>query len=337
MATLVGLGLSAMHSTNALASAPDSLAAQKAKYKRPKKVLYTAENAYSKEREQLGRMLFFDPRVSSSNVMSCATCHNPSFSWGDSLGKGVGHGHKQLGRKTPTILNLAWTEKMMWDGRLSFLEAQALGPIGSPGEMNMTMDGPEGLAAKISGIKGYNPLFAKAYPGEAISPAVIGKAIAVYERGVVSGEAPFDRWIAGNEKAISAEAKAGFALFNGKAKCADCHSGWSFSDGSFQDIGINDDDIGRGKFVNIASQQHAFKTPGLRNITLRGPYMHNGSGANLEEVVAFYNRGGDVRRESVSTSIAALGLNGDEQKAIIAFLGTLTGKDKPVELPIFPR
>lgn len=313
------------------------ISALKASYKRPSKIAYADTNKYSKAREQLGKMLFFDPRLSSSNMISCATCHNPSFAWGDGLAKGVGHGHKQLDRKTPTILNLAWTEKLMWDGRFNFLEDQALGPISNEAEMNMKMDGPDGLVVKIESIKGYKELFAKAYPGEQITPEVIAKALAVYERGVISGKAPFDRWIDGDEKAISAEAKRGFEVYNGKGNCAACHSGWTFSDGSFQDIGIPDDDIGRGKYLKMTSQQHAFKTPGLRNITMRAPYFHNGSASSLEAVIDFYNRGGDVKRDSLSSSIRPLHLTPEEKRALITFLTTLTSHDKAVDLPILPR
>jgi cytochrome c peroxidase len=319
------------------AGAEGGVADMKKKYRRPKSIPYLETNKYSKEREALGKMLFFDPRLSGSNAISCATCHNPSFGWGDALPKGVGHGHKELGRKTPTILNLAWTERLMWDGRFNWLEGQALGPIGSEAEMNMKVEGPEGLAAKIKGIKGYVDLFEKAYPGDEITPEVIAKAIAIYERGVVSSDAPFDHWLKGNEKAISPAAKEGFKLFNTKARCASCHSGWSFTDGSFHDIGVKDDDIGRGKFLRLTSQQHAFKTPGLRNITQRGPYLHAGSEPTLESVVDFYDRGGDAKRDSLSAEIKPLGLTAQEKAAVVEFLKTLTSVDKPVDLPVLPR
>ncbi|OYZ22960.1 MAG: hypothetical protein B7Y39_06830 [Bdellovibrio sp. 28-41-41] len=320
-----------------VAWASSDLSDLKAKYARPKSIPYLDDNKYTEEREILGKNLFFDPRLSGSNSISCSTCHNPSFAWGDGLAKGVGHGHKVLGRKSPTVLNLAWTEKLMWDGRFNWLEGQALGPIGSEAEMNMKMEGPGGLVEKIKGIAGYRELFAKAYPGEELKLELIAKAIAVYERGIISGEAPFDRWINGDEKAISDIAKQGFQIFNGKANCVACHSGWSFTDGSFHDIGVKDNDIGRGKFLKLKSQQHAFKTPGLRNITLRGPYMHGGNEKSLEDVVEFYNRGGNVKRESLSASIKPLNLSADEKKALVAFMSTLTSKDKPVDLPILPR
>jgi cytochrome c peroxidase len=331
------VGAVAASITFAFASVDEGTKALKVQFKRPKDIPYLDDNKFTKDRETLGKALFFDPRLSGSNAISCATCHNPSFTWTDGLSKGVGHGHKELGRKTPTIINLAWTERLMWDGRFNYLEGQALGPIGSEAEMNMKMDGPNGLAEKIKTIKGYQDLFAKAYPNQTITNELIGKAIAVYERGVVSKTAPFDKWIAGNEHAISDDAKVGFKVFTGKANCVACHSGWNFSDSSFQDIGIKDNDIGRGKFLKMTSQQHAFKTPGLRNIALRAPYLHNGSEATLEEVVEFYNRGGDAKRDSVSPSIKPLGLTADEKKALVAFLETLTSKDDPVPLPLLPK
>lgn len=306
----------------------------KENFKRPTEINYLSDNAYTKEREILGKNLFFDPRLSGSNSISCATCHNPSFAWGDGLAKGVGHGHKQLGRRTPTILNLAWTEKMMWDGRFTHLEGQALGPIGSEAEMNMLVTE---LANKIKNVEGYKELFKAAYPGQQISNELIAKALAVYERGIVSGPAPFDKWIDGDEKAISEDAKKGFVIFNTKANCVACHSGWRFTDDSFHDIGIKDDDIGRGKYLKLTSQQHAFKTPGLRSITLRGPYMHNGQESTLTQVIDFYVRGGDVKRESLSDSIKPFKITNQEKKQIEAFMKTLTGGDKPVEFPILPR
>ncbi len=304
---------------------------------RPKNIPYLDDNKFTTEREILGKMLFFDPRVSGSNMISCATCHNPSFAWGDGLARGVGHGHKELGHKSPTVQNLAWTEKLMWDGRFTHLEGQALGPIFSEDEMNMKMTGEGNLADKITAIEGYRALFEKAYPQEKITHELIGKALGIYERGLVSAPAPFDKWIAGNEKAITDSAKRGFLIFNTKANCVTCHSGWNLSDGSFRDIGVNDQDIGRGKFLKLTSQQHAFKTPGLRNINQRQPYMHNGSEKTLEDVINFYDRGGDVKRESVPMEIRQLNLTTAEKKDLKEFLISLTGTEKPVTLPILPR
>jgi len=301
---------------------------------RPKSIPYLEDNQYTKERDLLGKMLFFDPRLSGSNSISCATCHNPSFAWSDGLPRAIGHGHKELARKSPTISNLAWTEKMMWDGRFSHLEGQALGPIGSEAEMNMNLDG---LADKIKKIAGYRDLFQKAYSNQEITPELVAKAIGVFERGVVSGNAPFDLWVAGDESAISEDAKKGFVLFNTKANCVACHSGWRFTDDSFHDIGLAGTDIGRGKFLKLASQQFAFKTPGLRNVSLRGSFMHDGSKQDLAQVIEFYIKGGSEKRESLSDSMKPLELTQVEKRQLLDFLKTLTSKDKKVEFPILPR
>ncbi len=312
----------------------------KADYKRPAKIPYPAENPYSKAKDELGKTLFFDPRVSGSQVMSCGTCHNPSFSWGDQLNKGIGNNHKELGRRSPTILNLAWGTRMFWDGRAANLEDQATGPIESEGEMNMKIDGPNGLLARMSILPKYGEMFDKAFPeskGHAINKENIGKAIATYERGIVSGTASFDKFISGDEKAISNSAKNGFLVFNTKGNCSSCHSGWAFTDHSFQDIGIADEDIGRAKILpKLASMQHAFKTPTLRNVDQRGPYMHNGSERTLADVVEFYNRGGDKRRENTSTFVKELHLTEIEKADLVAFLKTLTSVDAPQSLPILP-
>src|SRR5215510_7105992 len=184
----------------AVGDAPPTVTELKAKYQRPAAIPFPAENTHTKERETLGRTLFFDPRLSASQIMSCGTCHNPALSWGDGLPKAVGHGMNTLERRTPTILNLAEAERLFWDGRATSLEEQALGPIQAPGEMNMKLDV---LIPRLRDIGGYRPLFDRAYPGEAISGDTLGKAIATFERTVVSGVAPFDEWLAGRESAIS--------------------------------------------------------------------------------------------------------------------------------------
>ncbi len=304
-------------------------------YKRPDSTPFPMHNSYTQERELLGRTLFFDPRLSGSSWISCATCHSPGFSWGDGLPKAIGHGMKELGRRTPTILNLAWSELFFWDGRAASLEEQALGPIAARGEMNLALDD---MIAKVKTIPGYKELFEKAYPSEPISKETVAKAIATFERTIVSGNSPFDGWMKGDEAAISEQAKRGFLLFNTKAKCATCHSGWRFTDDSFYDIGLPGSDIGRGKLFNeIEVMQFAFKTPTLRNIDRRAPYMHNGSRKNLEEVIEHYNHGGSVKRPSLSPEIKPLDLSEQDKIDLIAFLNTLTSSDKPVEFPSLPR
>lgn len=307
----------------------------KASYKRPTNIPFPEDNPFSAAKAKLGQVLYFDPRLSRSNMQSCASCHNPSFAWGDGLPKGVGDGMHQLGRRSPTILNSAWSEVLMWDGRFETLEEQALGPIEAEVEMNMPIDE---LIAKLSQIEGYPPLFADAYGGDPdITAEKIAMAIATYERTVISGEAPFDRWIKGDLTAISTSAQRGFELFNQKARCSLCHSGWRFTDDSFHDIGLPDDDIGRGaELPGIVKMQHAFKTPGLRNIDHRGPYMHDGSLKTLSDVVDHYDRGG-IKRPSLSEEMKPLELTEQEKKDLVAFMEALTSDDRPVVYVQLPR
>jgi cytochrome c peroxidase len=308
--------------------------AARAKFKRPTSTPFPKENACTAERAALGKALFFDPRLSAANSISCASCHNPGFSWGDGLPKGIGHGSKEVGRRTPTILNVAWGELYFWDGRAESLEEQALGPIAAPGEMNLPLDK---MVDKVKSIAGYKPMFEKAYPGEGIDEKIVAKAIATYERTVVSGIAPFDEWIAGKETAISEKAKHGFDLFNTKALCVQCHSGWNFTDDGFHDIGLLSTDLGRGAHLTqIEAVQYAKKTPTLRNVDRRAPYMHDGSQRTMEEVVDFYNEGGKVKRPSLDINIKPLGLTPTEVDALCEFMHALTSVDPPVTIPQLP-
>jgi cytochrome c peroxidase len=304
------------------------------KYRRPAAPDFPPSNQFTDERELLGRTLFFDPRLSGSQFISCATCHNPGFGWGDGLPKGIGDGMKSLKRHTPTILNSAYGDLMFWDGRADTLEAQALGPIKSAAEMNMPLGQ---VVERVASISGYRPLFEKAYPGQGISDDTIAKAIATFERTIVSGKAPFDLWIDGDERAISERAKHGFDLFNHKAGCAQCHIGWNFTDSGFHDIGVNDEDLGRGALLKLEAMQHAFKTPTLRNASLRGPFMHNGSEKSLESVIDFYNAGGKAQRVSLAPEIHPLHLTAEEKADLMEFLSTLAKNDKPIVLPTLPR
>jgi cytochrome c peroxidase len=314
---------------------PDpSRAKWRLEYLRPATIPFPADNLYSKDREILGWTLFFDPRLSGSKSTSCASCHNPGFSWGDGLSKGVGAGMKQLERRTPTILNAAWSDLLFWDGRAEDLEQQALDPITGAGEMNQPLDA---MIQTVDGIDGYRALFARAYPGEPVNEKTVARAIATFERTIVSGDAPFDRWISGDEDAISSEAKRGFDLFNGKAACARCHSGWNFTDNGFHDIGIEGSDRGRGVRLPLAAMQFAFKTPTLRNADRRAPFMHDGSEPTLEDVVEFYDRGGKAKRPSLAPEIVPLNLSPQEKKELVELMRTLTSVDKPTEVPLLPR
>jgi cytochrome c peroxidase len=306
----------------------------RAKYARPEAVPYPADNVPSAAKTLLGVTLFFDPRLSVSNFIACSTCHNPGFSWGDGMARGIGHGMKTLGRRTPTALNLAWTPLLFWDGRAETLEQQALGPIQAPGEMNL----PHGeMVKKLTNIPGYLPMFAAAFGDSTITKERVGKAIASFERTLVSTEAPFDRFIAGDDHAISAAAQRGFALFNDKCSCAKCHTGWRLTDDGFHDIGLLSEDIGRGSILPLDSMQHAFKTPTLRNVAERAPYMHDGSEATLEQVVDLYDHGGRVKRASLSDDIKPLRLSIAEKHDVVEFMKTLSSRGPTVEVPALPR
>ncbi|NQV99614.1 MAG: c-type cytochrome [Rhodospirillales bacterium] len=327
-----------------------TLAEMKAEYQRPTSVPYPEDNPYSVDKAELGKKLFFDPRLSGNNQLTCAFCHNPSLGWGDGHSLGFGAGMGRLGRRTPTILNLAWSEPLMWDGRFDTLEEQALGPVGAGVEMAQNL---ETLVAELEEVKGYQVLFNIAFPGTGISLDNIANAIATFERTVISSIAPFDLWVGGDEDAISASAKRGFELFNTKARCSECHSGWNFTDDSLHDIGLPNDareekaadgsmikiegDIGRGEFFkDNPALQYTFKTPGLRNLPARAPFMHNGSLHSLEDVISHYNTGG-YKRPSLSRSMKPLALTDDEAKDIKSFLLTLVSNDPAVTVPILPR
>ncbi len=301
---------------------------------RPNAIPFPEENPYSVEKAELGKMLFFDPRLSGSNLLSCASCHNPSFGWEDGQPTGAGHGMNRLGRHTPTVLNLAWGEIFMWDGRMDSLEEQALGPIQADVEMAQPLDE---LIAELQAIEGYRELFAAAFPDQEISEETIGQAIATYERTIVSNRAPFDHWVDGDESAISESAKRGFVIYNTKANCVACHSGWNMTDDSFHDIGLDTDDVGRAAEMNDMPEfKHAFKTPGLRNIVERAPYMHNGSLATLGEVIDHYATG-FAERPSLSDDIKPFELSAAEKDDLIAFLESLSSEDDPVEIPVLPN
>jgi len=308
--------------------------ALKALFRRPTSIPFPKDNPYTPEKAALGKRLYFDTRLSVSSAQSCGSCHSPSFGWGDGLEVGVGFGMHKLGRHSPTVVNAAWSSIFMWDGRLPTLEDQALGPIQSEGEMNMPLDK---LMVRLNAISEYKPMFDRVFQQEGMTPKTLAKAIATYERTIVSEPAPFDAWIEGDEKAISEEAKRGFTVFNAKAQCAACHEGWNFTNEGFQDIGLPSDDVGRGQYLpGVLKMKHAFKTPSLREITRRGPYMHDGSMATLEQVVDHYDIGG-VDRPSRSDLMRPLHLTTQEKSDLVTFLKTLSSNLTPTAAPVLPR
>lgn len=319
------------------AAPPPTLAELMQLYQRPESVPFPPDDPYSEAKDKLGRMLFFDPILSGSRKVACASCHNPGLAWADGRKLAAGAGQMEL--HTPTLIDVAWVPILGWDGKYPSLESVAFGPLLSP--LNMDNTEPE-IISRLASIRGYVQAFEQAFPGGETDPPItrphIEQAIATFERTIVSTHAPFDRWIAGNQTAISESAKRGFVLFNGKAGCAECHQGPSFTDYSFHDIGIaREDDIGRARlFPTSVKLQHAFKVPTLRDVARRAPYMHDGSLPTLEAVIDEYNTGG-IDRPSRSSLIHPLGLTEGEKRDLIAFLNTLTGDPKPFEVPVLPR
>jgi cytochrome c peroxidase len=305
------------------------------KYKRPSEIPYPKDDPYSEAKFKLGRTLFFDPILSGSNSRSCETCHNPGLSWGDGQPRAIGENQQPLPVRAPTLLNVAWTPKLGWDGHFRDLEAVGIAAITSPGNMNLS---DKALPERLSAIPGYLDAFDAAFGEGDITVNKVEMALATFERSIVSSEAPFDRWLNGDDTAIGEAAKRGFALFNGKANCAACHTGWAFTDSSFHDIGTaHDGDVGRGRlFPSSVALTYAFKTPTLRDVAHRAPYMHDGSVPTLEAVVDLYDRGG-IDRPSRDVEIHPLGLSAEEKADLIAFLRTLTGAAQPVSIPTLPR
>ncbi|MEM7190527.1 MAG: cytochrome c peroxidase [Pseudomonadota bacterium] len=308
-------------------------AADREDFKRPLRIPFPENAPYSPLAATLGKMLYFDPRISGAQNMSCASCHNPSFGWEVPLESAVGAQNVPLARHAPTILNLAWVEPLFWDGRAATLEDQARGPITADVEMNAPMSE---VVDRLEEIPAYREAFANAYPTEGLTEDTVLRAIATYERTVVSAWSPFDRWVDGDEEAISSAAKRGFDLFVGKANCATCHGGWNMTDNLFHDIGLATDDIGRAA-VDPANPmaQYAFKTPGLRNIAHRSPYTHNGGIVDLYGVIQHYISGG-IQRPSLSPSMQPIPLTEEEVKDLLAFLDTLSAEEAAVPTPILP-
>jgi cytochrome c peroxidase len=313
----------------------DDVALIRANYHRPATIPFPSSNPYSEAKSALGQMLFFDPLLSRSRTRSCATCHNPSLSWGDGLPHAIGEDPKGLPLRAPTLIDVAFTEPLGWDGKFRNLESVAFGPITNPANMNLT---ESELIARLSAIPAYGDAFANAFGDGSVTRPRIEAALATFERSIVAGQSPFDRWIMGDEAAISASAKRGFQIFNGKARCSTCHNGPSFTDGSFHDIGTaQNDDIGRGRlFPRSEKLRYAFKTPTLRDVARRSPYMHDGSVATLEDVIELYDKGG-IDRPSRSPSIRPLSLGASEKKDLVAFLQTLNASSPLVTFPRLPR
>lgn len=289
---------------------------------------------------ELGRHLFFDPRLVLSEDQSCASCHSPHMGYADgvALDLAAHKGGKQATRNSPTVYNLSEAPVLHWDGRTpdgqcftakDTGEDVCLAPLESQAFKSMrSRKIYRGFLPKVQQDEGYRAMFRAAFPPDgAITHVNMARAIAAFERSLVSNDSAFDRYLAGDERALSPEAVRGLALFEGKAQCIACHNGAHFTDWRFHNIGVDSDDPGRGAKVKSDAEQvefrGAFKTPGLRNVALTAPYMHDGSIGTLQQVVAFYDRGGD-RSANLSPLIAPLGLSAQDRWDLVAFLHALT-------------
>lgn len=296
---------------------------------------YPSDNQPTAERINLGRHLYFDLRLSRDHSMSCASCHSPLKGWADGQPRAVGFGKAELGRHSPTVLNTAFNTAQFWDGRAATLEKQAVGPIMAAGEMNMPSE--EQVLATIQNAPEYKGLFEAAY-GEGPSMNTIGRAIAAFERTIVSGPSRFDAYMQGNKSALNESEKRGLILFTTTASCTACHNGPNFTDNKFHSLGVAQqgplkEDLGRFNVTNDPKDKFAFKTPGLRNIEQSAPYMHDGSLATLEDVVEFYNKGGE-NKNSRSHLVKPLGLTQSQKIDLVNYLRSLTGALPEVEVPV---
>jgi len=336
LATLV---FTTLLSTAAFSGHPQSGDASLQKWLLDETPPHPEDNKPNEARVSLGKMLFYDPRLSGDGNMSCATCHSPLFGWSDGLPTALGNKNKILRRASPTIINTAYNKTQMWDGRKKSLEDQAMGPMEAIEEMNTNI--PR-LFNMITSSKGYTSAFKAAYPGEKIDQITLAKAIASYERTVISNSSPFDSWVRGDANAMTQQQVRGFKLFADKNKgnCAACHQAPNFVDNGFHNIGLasNDNaepDVGRFTQLPLARMKGAFKTPTLRDIELSSPYFHDGSAATLLDVVKLYAKGGESKT-NVSEDLATIKLNNQEMDDIVAFMQALTSPPIKVVLPVIP-
>jgi len=294
----------------------------KSQWVRPSSVPYPQNNKLTDEKIRLGKKLFFDPILSRANNIACSSCHDPVKGWSDSDRVAIGDKGRRGTRNSPTILNSAYQHTFFWDGRASSLEEQSLGPIEAHVEMNLN---PLEAVKKLKKIPEYQKLFKKAFAKEPISVETLAKALASFERSIVSGSSRFDKWVAGDNSKLSDEEVEGFQIFLEKGNCSICHSGFNFSDQSFNNVGIDSKDEGRAKVKKRAFWYGTFKTPTLRNIENSQPYFHDGSVEKLEDAVKICAEGGrDKEAKNKSELLMNKHLSEQEIKKITKFLKTLS-------------
>ncbi|MAT11660.1 MAG: cytochrome-c peroxidase [Rhodopirellula sp.] len=296
-----------------------------------------ADNPLTKPKIELGKQLYFDKRLSSDNTVSCASCHDPGKGWSNDAAFATGVDGQMGGRSAPTIINSAYFPLQFWDGRAKGLEGQALGPIANPIEMNLPIDQ---AVARLNAIPGYKKQFRKVFKSDVTADG-IAKAIASFERTVLSGNAPYDQFKAGDESVLSPAAKRGMDLFFNKAKCSACHKGHSFTDLAFHNLGVGYDkenpDLGRFEVTKLEGDKGRFKTPPLRDIHTSAPYMHDGSIKTLKEVVDFYNKGG-VKNAQLDEEMKPLKLTEQDVEDLVIFMkeGLKSAKYPHVDPPELP-
>ncbi|MEX0936941.1 MAG: cytochrome c peroxidase [Pirellulales bacterium] len=318
----------------AFAAQPRSVAGEPELSPLPGSVPAPEDNPTTSAKVELGRQLFFDPRLSGDDTTSCATCHLPDRAFTDGQPKPSGAGGQPLSRNVPTLLNVGLLDRYFWDGRAESLEQQALIPIQSPDEMNQDLDE---LEAELQGIAGYAEQFRQVF-GERVTRQGIAQALAAFQRTLVSGPSPLDRFLDGERNALSADARAGYELFIGDAGCVRCHNGPLLSDGKFYRIGVGSDDRGRAAITGDKQDDAKYRTPSLRNVAQTGPYMHDGSMQTLDEVVEYYYRGAPTRTVSGQQLdiTPLLGQSYSEIPLLEAFLQSLTGEAPHIEPPELP-
>jgi cytochrome c peroxidase len=280
-----------------------------------------AEPSWSPARAALGKRLFYDRLLSRDRSVACSDCHRPDLAFTDGRATAAGIGGRAGRRNTPTVINRGLGRIHFWDGRAASLEEQALGPIANPGEMDLPVSQ---AVVRLARDARYAAEFRRAFGGGP-TPARLAAALASYQRSIYSVDAPFDRFLAGEASALSASAQRGMKLFGAKARCAECHTGPSFTDELFHTLGLPPHDTGRGGVTGTPHEKGAFKTPTLREVARTAPYMHDGSMATLEEVVEYYDKGGEPVA-NLDPKMKPLSLTAEEKADLVEFLRALSGR-----------
>ncbi|MDO7137456.1 cytochrome-c peroxidase [Algibacter lectus] len=316
------------------------------------KLQHPEYNPFSQEKSKLGKTLFFDPRLSVSGQIACASCHNPELAWTDNSTRSFGHDRQTGARNSMTILNSGFAHSLFWDGRASSLEDQARFPIGDPLEMNEKLN----IAVdKIAEIEGYKPLFEAAFGNDTISLERIQFAIATFERTVNSYKTRFDKFVEGDSTKLNNQEVLGLHVFRTKGRCINCHNTPYFSDNQFHNdgqtlFGTKDEDFGRYNVTKNMDDIGKIRTPTLREVARTGPWMHNGHFPSLLDVVQFYNLGnpavvqkkylGKGRDSLIPTNspiLKKLDLEKNEIEALIAFMETLSSSRGRTLIPQLPQ